>query len=141
MRPAIAIIVSALLLAASTSAAPGAAPPAGPAVRPPVQPLTPDELAAAIKGGKWLIVEFGGERCIPCMQMQPILQDFQVALKGKATVHNFWIQEHPDVARRHRIIAMPTQVIFNPRGEEVFRHMGYFPPGEFQQALRQLGIL
>jgi thioredoxin-related protein len=38
-------------------------------------------------------------------------------------------------------MVMPTQVIFNVKGEEVFRHMGYFPPEEFQATLRKLGIL
>ena len=32
---------------------------------------------------------------------------------------------------------MPTQVVFNPKGDEVLRHMGYFPPAEFHQALRR----
>ena len=65
------------------------------------------------------------------MHMQPVLQDLQEALGKKARIHNFWIQQHPEVARQHSIMVMPTQVIFNPNGEEVFRHMGYFPPEEF----------
>jgi thiol-disulfide isomerase/thioredoxin len=111
------------------------------AEKPAILPLSPDLLKAAIGGGTWLIVEFGGEHCVPCMHMQPVLRDLQAALGKKARIHNFWIQQHPDVARIHRIMVMPTQVIFNPKGEEVFRHMGYFPPDEFQQALRRLGIL
>jgi thioredoxin 1 len=109
--------------------------------RPPVAPLSPELLTKAISGGTWLIVEFGGEYCIPCMKMQPVLQDLQVALGKKARVHNFWIQQHPEVARQHKIMAMPTQIIFNPKGEEVFRHMGYFPPEEFQAELARLGLL
>ncbi len=60
------------------------------------------ELDSALKAGTWLIVEFGGEHCIPCMQMQPVLQDFQAALGSKAVVRNFWIQQHPDVAERFK---------------------------------------
>src|SRR3972149_4347392 len=111
---------------------------ASPVEKPAILPLSPDLLKAAIGGGTWLIVEFGGEHCIPCMQMQPVLQDLQVALGEKARLHNFWIQQHPDVARAHRIMVMPTQVIFNPKGEEVFRHMGYFPPEEFHATLQKL---
>jgi thiol-disulfide isomerase/thioredoxin len=113
---------------------------ASPVEKPAILPLSPDLLKAAIGGGTWLIVEFGGEHCIPCMQMQPVLQDLQVALGKKARLHNFWIQQHPDVARAHRIMVMPTQVIFNPKGEEVFRHMGYFPPEEFHATLQKLGL-
>jgi thioredoxin-like negative regulator of GroEL len=109
--------------------------------RPEVAALEPQQLDAALVSGTWLIVEFGGEHCIPCMHMQPVLKDLQAALGKKARIHNFWIQQYPDVARIHRIMVMPTQVIFNPKGEEIFRHMGYFPPDEFQQTLRKLGIL
>lgn len=109
--------------------------------RAPIPPLSPEELSRAIGGGSWLIVEFGGEYCIPCMKMQPVLQDLQVALGKKARIHNFWIQQHPEVARQHKIMAMPTQVIFNPKGEEVYRHMGYLPPDAFHAELTRLGLL
>jgi thioredoxin 1 len=141
MKLTIALIVPALLLPALATATPPTPAPANAVARPPVPPLTPDELAAALKGGKWLIVEFGGERCIPCMRMQPVLQGLRNLLDKKATVRNFWIQDHPEVARAHQIMVMPTQIVFNPKGEEAFRHMGYFPPEEFHAALRKLGVL
>lgn len=141
MKPAIALIVLGLIVPVFAAAILPAPAPANAVVRPPVRALTPDELAAAIRGGKWLIVEFGGERCIPCMHMQPVLQNLREAIGTKGVIRNFWIQEHPDVARQHKIMVMPTQVVFNPQGEEVFRHMGYFPPEEFQAALQKLGIL
>ena len=109
--------------------------------RTPVPAATPQELASLLGSGTWVIMEFGGEHCIPCMHMQPVLQDLREALGKKAVIRNFWIQEHPDVAQQHKIMLMPTQVVFNPKGEEVFRHMGYFPPAEFQAALQKLGIL
>ncbi|MDD5563021.1 MAG: thioredoxin family protein [Thermoanaerobaculaceae bacterium] len=115
---------------------------AGPAPqRAPVPAATPQELASLLGSGTWVIMEFGGEHCIPCMHMQPVLQDLRDAVGAKAVIRNFWIQDHPDVAERHKIMLMPTQVVFNPKGEEVFRHMGYFPPAEFQAALQKLGIL
>jgi thioredoxin 1 len=141
MKLGIALAATPLLLAAPILAASPAPAPARSVARPAVRALAPAELAAALKAGTWLIVEFGGEHCIPCMQMQPVLQDLQAALGGKAIVHNFWIQQHPDVAQRFKIMVMPTQVVFDRKGEEVFRHMGYFPPAEFHQALREKGLL
>ncbi len=141
MKLGIALAATPLLLAAPILAASPAPAPARSVERPAVRALAPAELAAALKAGTWLIVEFGGEHCIPCMQMQPVLQDLQAALGGKVVVHNFWIQQHPDVAQRFKIMVMPTQVVFDPNGNEVFRHMGYFPPAEFHQALREKGLL
>lgn len=141
MKPAFALIMVGLLIPVLAAAVPPAPTAANAGARPPVQALTPNELTAAINAGKWLIVEFGGERCIPCMHMQPVLQNLRDALDTKAIIRNFWIQEHPEVARQLGIMVMPTQIIFNPRGEEVLRHMGYFPPGEFQAALQKLGVI
>ena len=138
MSRALGALILAVFVAATVGTALAAAPAAQ---RPPVPAATPQELASILGSGKWVIMEFGGEHCIPCMHMQPVLQDLREAIGEKAIIRNFWIQQHPDVARQHKIMAMPTQVIFNPKGEEVFRHMGYFPPEEFQATLQKLGIL
>jgi thioredoxin-like negative regulator of GroEL len=133
------LIYSGLLLVVAVATQAGPVTPVA-TPRPEVAALEPEQLSAALATRTWLIVEFGGERCIPCMHMQPVLQDLQAALGKKARVHNFWIQKYPEVARQHKIMVMPTQVIFNPKGEEVFRHMGYFPPDEFHATLQKLGL-
>jgi len=129
------------IMAATTLAGPPPTPAPAATMRAKVSALAPAELDAALTSGVWLIVEFGGEYCIPCARMQPVLQDLQVALGTKARIHNFWIQQHPDVAARFKIIVIPTQVVFKPGGEEAFRHMGYLPPEEFHEALREKGLL
>ncbi|HPC83566.1 MAG TPA: thioredoxin family protein [Thermoanaerobaculaceae bacterium] len=103
--------------------------------------LDPPHLDAALGAGKWLFVEFGGEHCIPCKAMQPILRDLQSTLGERGMVRNFWIQKHPETARRFRIMVMPTQVVFNPKGEEVLRHQGIWPAEELKAALAKVGAL
>ena len=103
--------------------------------------LSPDELGAKIGEAGWLIVEFGGQHCIPCMKMQPVLEKVQQALGDRGEVHNFWIQEHVETARRLRIMVMPTQVVFDPKGNEVFRHQGFVPYDEFIEALTARNVL
>ncbi len=108
--------------------------------RPPVPAATSEELATIVGSGKWVIVEFGGEHCIPCRAMQPLLQELRDTLGDKVIIRNFWIQQNPEVARAHRIMVMPTQVVFNPKGEEVLRHMGMYPLAEFRPALAEKGL-
>ena len=107
---------------------------------PVIPALSPDQLTTALGAGRWLIVEFGGEHCIPCKAMQPVLQELRETLGEKAVVRNFWIQQHPEVARAHKIMAMPTQVVFDPKGEEVLRHIGVYPIEEFRAALAEKGL-
>jgi len=103
--------------------------------------LDPAGLDSALAAGTWLFVEFGGEHCIPCKAMQPILQDLQASFGAKGTVRNFWIQKHPETARRFKIMVMPTQVVFNPKGEEVLRHQGIWQAEDLKAALRKVGAL
>ena len=103
--------------------------------------LSPSDLTAALQGGKPVVMEFGGETCIPCRQMQPVLQEIRAELGKKGRVHNFWISSHPEVARQFKVMAMPTQIVFDAKGAEVFRHIGVFPLPEFRRVLKEKGIL
>jgi thioredoxin 1 len=105
-----------------------------------VPAFSPAELTQAQKSGSWLVVEFGGQKCIPCLKMQPVLQELSKQFQSKAKVGNFWIADHPDVARTHRVMVMPTQIIFNPSGKEVLRHQGYWELEAFQKALAEKGL-
>lgn len=103
--------------------------------------LEPAELDAALRSGTWQVVEFGGENCIPCRAMQPILQQVQTAVGKVGEVHNFWVQKNIEASRRFKIMVMPTQVIFNPKGEEVYRHEGYLEKDVFFTVLEGLGVI
>jgi len=107
----------------------------------PVSALSPQQLDAALKAGHVLIVEFGGEHCIPCKKMQPILQDIQKGLGEKGSVHNFWIADHPEIAKRHKVMLMPTQIVFDAKGREILRHQGLWELAAFQRALQDKGVL
>jgi thioredoxin-related protein len=37
-------------------------------------------------------------------------------------------------------MVMPTQVVFDPTGKEVTRHIGYWPKDEFLAALAKAGL-
>ncbi len=140
MKRGLPLALLPLLLAVLALASPLASTLPTPTPRPAIQPLTPAELGQALNSGTWLIVEFGGESCIPCRAMQPILQGLRTEFGSKLRVHNFWIQEHPEVARRFKIMLMPTQVVFDPKGQEVLRHEGVFDADEFRAALAKVGL-
>ncbi|BDU71503.1 TlpA family protein disulfide reductase [Mesoterricola silvestris] len=105
-----------------------------------VPALDPAGLTQLLKAGTWTVVEFGGPTCIPCRKMQPILAELQQQYGKRAQVRNFYVTEHLKEARELKIMAMPTQVIFDPSGREVGRHIGYWEKAEFQAALVQVGL-
>jgi thioredoxin 1 len=105
-----------------------------------VPALDPAGLSKALKSGQWNIVEFGGPTCVPCRKMQPTLADLQLHFGARAQVHNFYVTEHLQEAQAYRVMAMPTQVVFDPSGKEVLRHIGYWEKEAFLAALGNAGL-
>ena len=97
----------------------------------PVPALDPAGLGQLLSSKTWTVVEFGGPTCVPCMKMQPVLAEIQTTLGSRAQIRNFYVTQYPREAQAHRIMVMPTQVIFDPSGKEVARHIGYWPKDEF----------
>jgi len=105
-----------------------------------VPTLDPAGLSQILKSGKWAVVEFGGPSCVPCKKMQPILAELQQVFGDRAQIRNFYITEHTKVAKAHKIMAMPTQVVFNPSGKEVVRHIGLWEKADCLAALAKVGL-
>ncbi len=122
--------LSALLLAAASALSAQVSVPA----------LSPAELARILKSGTWTVIEFGGPTCVPCRKMQPILAELQQKFGNRAQIRNFYVTEFPREAQAYRIMAMPTQVVFDPSGKEVARHIGFWESGEFLTALAKAGL-
>lgn len=106
----------------------------------PVPALDPAGLSQILTSKKWTVIEFGGPTCVPCVKMQPVLADLQKTFGNRAQIRNFYVTEHPKEAQAHKIMVMPTQVIFDPSGKEVARHIGYWPKDEFLSALGKAGL-
>lgn len=106
----------------------------------PVPALDPAGLSQLLSSRTWVIVEFGGPTCVPCVKMQPVLAELQQTFGPRALIRNFYVTQHPKEAQAHRIMVMPTQVVFDPTGREVARHIGYWPKQEFLAALAQAGL-
>ena len=105
-----------------------------------VPALDPAGLTQILKSGTWTVVEFGGPTCVPCRKMQPILAELQQQFGKRAQIRNFYVTEHIKEAQAYKVMAMPTQVIFDPKGKEVGRHIGFWEKGEFLAALSKAGL-
>lgn len=102
--------------------------------------LDPAGLNATLKAKKWALVEFGGETCLPCVQMQPILMEVKKHYGDKVNINNFYVSKHKKAAAPYKVMIMPTQVVFNPEGKEVLRHVGIWPKEQIIEALGKAGV-
>lgn len=106
----------------------------------PVPALDPAGLSQILASRQWTVIEFGGPTCVPCARMQPVLGELQQKFGSRAQIRNFYVTQYPREAQFHKVMVMPTQVVFDPSGREVTRHIGYWPKDEFLAALAKAGL-
>lgn len=102
--------------------------------------LTSITLPKALTNDKPTLAEFGRGTCIPCKAMKPILENLAVEYQDKLNVSIVSIDEYPDLTNYYRIMTIPTQIIFNSSGKEVFRHIGFWSEEQIVSQLSKLGI-
>ena len=109
------------------------------AAKPP-ESNTPDDFKKALTDGKPFLVDFGANSCIPCRQMRPILKEVDKEYAGKTRVLIIDVYKYQDLAREYKIQLLPTLVFFDPKGKEVFRHMGVLDKEKIVAKLKEIGM-
>lgn len=87
-------------------------------------------------------IELGSVRCIPCQQMQPVMDTIRLRYGKQVNVvfHDVWTQQGAPFADKYGVSAIPTQVFLDENGQEYFRHVGFFPLEELVKVLNQKGV-
>jgi len=98
-------------------------------------------LEEALSNGKPTVAEFGASTCIPCKAMKPILEEIVAEYGDKLNLSFTDIRIHTNVATKYKISLMPTQIFFDSAGQEVTRHVGYWPKEDVLAHLEELGFL
>jgi thioredoxin 1 len=107
----------------------------------PAQPsLTSITIIEALKNGKPTLAEFGRGTCIPCKQMKPILENLAVEYEDRLNVPIVSIDDYRELTNYYKIMGIPTQIVFDSNGKEVFRHIGFWPKDQIIPQLSKLGI-
>lgn len=86
------------------------------------------------------LLELGSTTCIPCKAMAPILEEVRRTYAGKLTVEAVDVRKAPGMAEKYGIESIPTQVILDRGGKELFRHVGFLAKEDLVAKLTELGI-
>ena len=91
---------------------------------------------------KVTFIELGSTRCIPCRQMQPIIDEIEkeYADEVKVIFYDVWTDAGKPYAQQYKIKLIPTQVFLDKDGVEYFRHQGFFPKDEIIKVLQMQGV-
>ena len=106
-----------------------------------VPALDKSKLEETLKLKKYKMIEFGGRHCIPCKKMQPILLELTKSYGDSVAIANVYVQEQLQLGRDYKVRLIPTQVIFDKDGKEVFRHTGFWEKPKILAKWKELKII
>ncbi len=86
------------------------------------------------------LVDLGRNTCIPCKMMAPILEELKKEYEGRVIVEVIDLREDREAARKYRIRVIPTQILFDANGNEVWRHEGYIPKEKLEAKLAEVVV-
>ena len=91
---------------------------------------------------KITFVELGSVKCVPCIQMQPIMKSVEEKYgeQIKVIFYDVWTDEGREYVEIYKIQLIPTQVFLDENEKEIFRHVGFFPEAEIDKFLQEQGL-
>lgn len=86
------------------------------------------------------LVDLGADKCIPCKAMMPVLADLKTNYVGLLEVEFIDVWKNPDAGKPYKIKLIPTQIFFDAKGKERFRHEGFFGKEDILAKWKELGV-
>jgi len=103
----------------------------------PIAAPAPRAVAAAAKPR---LLELGSMRCQACLEMAKVLDALRASQGPKLQVDFIDVFEQPSAPERYRISVIPTQILYDGAGKEIFRHTGYFSHDDILAKFGELGV-
>ena len=87
------------------------------------------------------MVDLGAGKCIPCKRMAPIIESLKVDYAGSVDVQFIDVWKDAQAGKPYGIRLIPTQVFFDRKGRERFRHEGFFAREDIERVFKDsLGV-
>jgi thioredoxin 1 len=86
------------------------------------------------------LIDVGAESCIPCKMMVPVLKELKEQYASKLEVVFVDVRKDPAAAEKHAVRLIPTQIFFDAKGKEFYRHQGFFSKEEILAKFKEKGI-
>ena len=90
--------------------------------------------------GMVTMIDLGKKTCTQCKMMAPILERLEKEYRGKAAVVFINLLDYPEQKYKYKLKALPTQIFFDPAGEEVYRHVGFMSEEDIVAQLNKMGV-
>jgi thioredoxin 1 len=84
------------------------------------------------------LYDFGMGMCIPCKDMEKVLDSIKSKYGNQIEVRLILAEKERPMFEKFKIVSVPTQVFLDSSGQEVERHIGFFPEDELIKKLQDL---
>ena len=103
-----------------------------------VRHVTDDDFEAEVlKSDVPVLVDFYAVWCGPCKSLAPIVEELSTEYEGRAKIFKVDIDQAPDTASTHGIMAVPTLILFKD-GKAQQMLTGFKPKPELEKALQSV---
>jgi len=85
------------------------------------------------------LVDLGADKCVPCKMMAPILDELSETYAGQLQIDFIDVWKDPAPGREYGVKVIPTQIFFDERGNELFRHQGFMSREDILAKWAELG--
>ena len=86
------------------------------------------------------LLDFGRGKCIPCKAMAPILKELSEEYKDRVIIKIIEIDPEPNLTRANRIRLIPTQIFFDAKNQEIYRHEGFMGKEQIKAMFQKMGV-
>jgi len=87
-----------------------------------------------------VLLELGSHKCPPCRRMTPILNELRDEYSGKFQIKYIDVWQDREAGAKYGVRAIPTQIFFDSKGREVFRHVGFYSKRDILMTWKNIGI-
>ena len=91
--------------------------------------------------GTPVIIEFRSRMCPYCYQLAEILGELERKYAGQISVQYYTTETDEPMFKQYRVSLLPTLVILNPSGSEVYRHEGALSKDSLVSTLKRLNYI
>ena len=89
---------------------------------------------------KITFLELGSTTCIPCQQMEKVLESVREKYGDQIEVIFHDVKKEKEMAAKYQIRMIPTQVFLDDDGKEIHRHVGFYPEQQIDEFLKEQGL-
>ena len=75
-----------------------------------------------------------------CIEMAKVLDALRASQGARLKVDFVDVFEQPQAHESYKVSLIPTQILYDTAGKEIFRHTGYFAHDDILAKFRELGV-